>query len=133
MSAPFERQTPDLIGANETLRPLRDGILLEPLDWNPSHVIELVRFGRPLRGVVKAVGPGAYVKRYLKNEQGQRCAVRETKAFVPTEVKPGDIVELGGLNIFDGLGYQFQDVMLQGKTHLLCTEKDVCVVSDGCA
>lgn len=129
MSQPFERKTADIIGPTEKLRMLRDGILLEPLDWQPSHVIELVRFGRPLRGIVKAIGPGCYRKRYLKNEQGQRCAVRETSAYIPTEVKVGDIVELGGLNIFDGQGYQFQDVMIEGKTHLLCREADVCGVA----
>lgn len=131
MTGPFERQTPDLIGPHERLRPIRDGILLEPLDWNPSHVIELVRFGRPLRGVVKAVGPGAYQKIYLKNAEGQRCGYKDTMIFTPTDVKPGDVVELGGLSTFDGAGYQFQDVMIDGKTHLLCTEKDVCVVTGG--
>lgn len=130
MSGPFERKITDIVPPGQTLRPLRDGILLEPLDWDPSHVIDLVRFGRPLRGIVKAVGPGAYRKSYLKNSEGQRCAVRETAAFIPTEVKPGDIVELGGLNIFDGEGYSFQDVMLDGKTHLLCREADVCGVDD---
>jgi hypothetical protein len=130
VSGPFDSKTPDIIAAGETLRPLRDGILLEPLDWQPSHVIDLVRFGRPLRGIVRAVGPGVYAKRYLKNAEGQRCAVRDTAAFIPTQVKPCDIVELGGLNIFDGQGYQFQDVMLNGKTYLLCREADVCGVAD---
>ena len=130
MKGPFDAKTPDIVAEGETLRPLRDGILLEPLDWNPSHVIDLVRFGRPLRGIVRAVGPGAYRKRYLKNSEGQRCAVRETSAFIPTEVKPGDVVELGGLNAFNGEGYQFQDVMLNGKTHLLCREADVCGVAN---
>lgn len=129
MSGPFERQTPDLIGPTETLRPLRDGILLEPLDWNPSHVIDLVRFGRPLRGIVKAVGPGAYKKVYLKNSEGQRCGYKDTMIFMPTEVKVGDTVELGGLNIFDGEGYKFDDIMVDGKTHLLCREADVCGVT----
>lgn len=131
MSGPFDSKTTDIVSQGEKIRPLRDGILLEPLDWNPSHVIELVRFGRPLRGIVKAVGPGCYQKRYTKNAEGQRASVRETAIFTPTEVKPGDVVELGGLNIFDGLGYKFQDVMVDGKTHLLCREADVCGVSDG--
>lgn len=135
MSGPFDSQTTDIVPAGETLRPIRDGILLEPLDWNPSHVIELVRFGRPLRGIVRAVGPGAYEKRYEykiddKTGRRERSAVRETSIFRPTQVKVGDTVELGGLSTFDGAGYQFQDVMFEGKTHLLCTEKDVCGITN---
>lgn len=131
MTGPFDSKTTNTLAAGETLRPLRDGIVLEPLDWNPSHVIELVRFGRPLRGIVKAVGPGAYKKVYLKNSEGQRCGYKDTMIFMPTEVKPGDVVELGGLNAFDGEGYRFEDVVLDGKTHLLCREADVCGVTDG--
>lgn len=135
MTVPFESKTPDIIAPTERLRPLRDGILLEPLDFQPNHVIELVRFGRPLRGIVRAVGKGAYEKRWLytTTETGnrQRCGYEDTMNFIPTQVKPGDVVELGGLNVFDGLGYQFQDVMVDGKMHLLCSEKDVCGVVDG--
>jgi len=136
MNDPFESKTPDIVAQGETLRPLRDGILLEPLDWQPSHVIDLVRFGRPLRGIVRAVGPGAYEKRYDykiddKTGRRERTAVRDTAIFRPTQVHVGDTVELGGLNIFSGEGYRFQDVMVDGKTHLLCREADVCGVTDG--
>lgn len=128
--ATIERRTPDIIPSHERLRPIRDRILVKPLDWAPSKLLEVVRFGRPLRGIVKAVGPGDYRKRYRKNDKGERCGFEYTTTFVPTQVKPGDMVELGGLNIFDGQGYSFQDVMIEGETHLLCTEKDVCAVHD---
>jgi len=135
VTLPFERKIVDIVAPGETLRMLRDNILLEPIDWQPSHVIDLVRFGRPLRGIVKAIGPGCYQKRwrYTTTKEGnrQRCGYQDTLTFVPTEVKPGDIVELGGLNVFDGQGYQFQDVMIEGKTHLICREADVCGVADG--
>lgn len=128
MSLPFERAPSVIFG---TLRPLRDGLLVEPLDWEPSKVLDIVRYGRPLRGIVRATGPGAFQKRYLKNDQGQRCGYKDTSIFVPVEVKPGQLVELGGLDAFDGKGYDFQEVIVGGKRHLLCTEKDVCAVHDG--
>jgi hypothetical protein len=52
------------------------------------------------------------------------------RRFQPTEVKPGDIVELGGLNQFDGQGYQFTEVFLNGVRHLVCSERDVVIVRD---
>lgn len=127
---PFDAKTPNIIAAGQTLRMLRDNILLEPLDWHPSHVIELVRFGRPLRGIVKAIGPGCYKKvwTYITTPDGnrQRSSYKDTMIFQPTDVRVGDVVELGGKEAFDGEGYKFEDLMIDGKTHLLVTEKDVC-------
>jgi len=131
VSAPFERAACDSVAPQERVRPLRDTLLIEPLDWQPSTCVEVVREGRPVRGRVIATGPGAYAKRYLTNREGQRCGYKDTHTFIPTEVKPGDIVELGGLNIFDGKGYQFQEILVDGKLHLLCSEKDVCGIRQG--
>jgi hypothetical protein len=39
-------------------RPLGDRILLRPLAWKPSEILEVVRNGRTLRGEVMAIGPG---------------------------------------------------------------------------
>lgn len=113
---------------NGTLRPLRDKIVVKPLDWEPSKIISVVRKGRPLRGTIVAVGPGTYLKKYRKDANGQRKSFTLSPFFQRTEVKPGDVVELGGLNQFDGLGYQFAEVVLNGELHLICSEKDVCVV-----
>ncbi len=37
----------------------------------------------------------------------------------------GDVVELGGLNIFDGKGYEFPPVMVGLESMLIATERDV--------
>ncbi len=108
------------------LRPLRDRMVVKPMEWDASSTIIAIRHGRAVRGRVVAIGPGAYRKKYSKD----RSKVSETTVFVPAEVKPGDIVELGGLNIFDGRGYAFPEVIIDGEVHILCQEQDVCVVRD---
>lgn len=108
------------------LRPMRDGIVVKPLPWEPSKTVIAVRHGRPLRGVVVAVGRGNHRKLYREN----RTKYVLSKHFTPTDVKPGDVVELGGLNAFDGEGYSFPRVMIGTELHLLCSEKDVAIVRD---
>lgn len=112
------------------LRMRGDRILLRPLKWEPSKIIEVVRHGRPLRGEVVAIGPGIHpISKRIKQADG-RMRVEYSRIFRPTQVKVGDIVELGGLNIFDGKGYDFTEVIVGNETMLLCTERDVCGVVD---
>lgn len=106
---------------NGTLRPLGDRIVLKPLEWKPSEIVDVIRHGRPLRGEVVAIGPGCNPKRYAPD----RSSFKYMKRFQPTVVKPGDVVELGGLSTFDGIGYQFEEVVIGTEVHLICTEKDV--------
>jgi co-chaperonin GroES (HSP10) len=113
---------------NGTLRPLRDKIIVKPLDWEPSKIISVVRKGRPLRGTVVAVGPGYHPKKYERDRNGNRKSYKLSKHFQRLEVKPGDVVELGGSDVFDGLGYQFQEVVIGTELHLICSEQDVCGV-----
>lgn len=114
-----------IVPRDQTIRPLRDKILLKPLEWKPSEILEVVRHGRPLRGEVIAVGPGSHPKKYKAGPKGPRSLMDYSKRFQPTEVKVGDIVELGGLNIFDGKGYQFTEVMHGTELLLICQEADV--------
>ena len=108
------------------IRPLRDQIIVKPLEWRPSAIIHIAGNKRaPLRGIVVAVGPGQRVKKYWKNSQGQRHLMGETGQVIPTEVRPGDVVELGGLELD---GYKFQQVDIEGVQHLICQEQDVCFV-----
>lgn len=111
---------------NGTLRMIGDRILVKPLDWDASKSIIAIRHGRPVRGEVIAVGPGENPKKYKDG----RSKFDYAKRFVRTEVKPGDIVELGGLNIFDGLGYAFSEVLIGTEFHIICNEKDVAIVRD---
>lgn len=118
------------------LRMTSDRILFKPLDWSGKDVhgedsrLHVIRSGRPLRGTVVAVGPGHNPVSKRTNIAGGKRRIDYSKHFRPTEVKPGDVVELGGLNQFDGAGYQFTEVIYNGELHLICQERDVACVRD---
>jgi hypothetical protein len=94
--------TPEIVTG--TLRMLQDRLLIKPLDWNGEQVhgadsrIIVMRDGRPVRGTVVAVGPGRhpFIRKGRTND-GRHTRVEVSKRFQPTEVKVGDVVELGGL------------------------------------
>jgi co-chaperonin GroES (HSP10) len=115
---------------NGTLRMTGDRILLKPMDWDASKTIIAIRHGRPVRGEVVAVGPGHNPIKYKPNAMGKKAKMDYSPHFRPTEVKVGDIVELGGLNAYDGKGYQFTEVVYNGLTHIICQERDVVIVRD---
>lgn len=105
------------------LRPLRDQIILHPLAWRPSAVIEVAGDKRrTLRGVVVAVGPGERVKKYWRDSRGQKCKMGETGQVIPTELCPGDVVEIGGLELD---GYRFQSTYLDGQQYVIIQQQDV--------
>lgn len=105
---------------NGTLRPLRDHIVVKPLNWQPSKIIQIAGDTRkPLRGVVVAVGPGVYPWIYNKD----RSKRWPSKQFRKTEVKVGDTVELGGL---ENGGYSFPQVIIGTELHVVAREADVC-------
>lgn len=126
IGAAIERTTSTLIAQTDKVRPLADRIFLKPLEWDASAIIIAIREGRPVRGIALACGPGAYRKRYNKD----RSKVYETNAWVPMSVKPGDIVEFGGLNIFDGKGYIFEELIWGLDRCLVVTEKDICFIRE---
>jgi co-chaperonin GroES (HSP10) len=99
-------------------KPLGDRMLVKPLKVELSTTIEAHWRGRTLRGQVVAVGPGEYPNIY----NADRSKVRKSRVFRPTEVKVGDIVELGGIDIG---GYAFPRIMYRGEEHVLASEKDV--------
>lgn len=108
------------------VRMLQDRILLRPLAWEPSKILEVVRFGRALRGVVMAIGPGHNPLKYRK-VNGKKL-MDYSKRFRPTEVRVGDVVELGGLNVFDGKGYEFPEVIVGTERMIICCERDVTMI-----
>ena len=115
----LERRTTDFIGSKETIRPLRDHIVVKPIAWEPSKVIKIAGDTRkPLRGTVVAVGPGCYPKRYNKD----RSKTWDSKVFQRTQVRVGDLVELGGLEIN---GYEFPQILIGNELHIICREADV--------
>ena len=122
--ARIDNDTTSYVGANENVRPLRDHIVLEPLGWESS--LEVAYSGKPIRGRVLAVGPGHYPKRY-NGPKGRRTKMWDSKAFQPTDLKVGDVVELGGLEI----GGFLHPTFTWGKRKVvLCREADVIGVRD---
>ena len=111
----------NILPAGTKLRMTGDRILIRPLEWDASKIIIAIRDGRPVRGEVVAVGPGRHPIKYANG----RSVMKLSNHFQPTEVKVGDIVELGGLNIFDGKGYQFPELVIGTETFLVITERDV--------
>jgi co-chaperonin GroES (HSP10) len=109
------------VKADERIRPLRDQIVLEPLDWEPSKTLTVAYRGKALRGKVRAVGPGRYLLKY-DGPKGRRTKSWLSSLFRPTEVKVGDVVELGGLEIG---GYLFPTIRWGDKDVVLCREGDV--------
>lgn len=123
--------TSTIFPAGTTLRLLRDRLLLRPLDWTPSRIITVIRRGRPVRGVVEAIGPGRLLRRYRPHptDPYKRTYV-DTARFIPTELRVGDVVELGGLNQFNGEGYSFPQVTIGTETFLIVQEQDICFVHE---
>jgi co-chaperonin GroES (HSP10) len=121
----IEPRRTEIFGKRDRIRPLRDHILVKPLDWKPSSVLYVANQGRkPLRGIVVSVGPGLYPKRYNRD----RSKTWDSRVFRRCEVIPGDCVELGGLEIN---GYSFPEILIDNVVHLIAREEDVCgIVTD---
>lgn len=113
------------IAPDEQIRPMHDYVIIEPLGVVHSVILAVIEHTKPLRGVVKAVGKGHYPLRY-DNEKGRRTRMWRSSVFQNTEVKVGDVVELGSIRI-DGRisGYSFQTFMWGSKEHLICREADI--------
>lgn len=113
------------IYAHEKIRPLRDWMVIEPLPVAHSSILVVLEDMKPTRGLVKAIGPGCYPKKYDHPDKHKRTKMWDSKHFLPTQIKVGDIVDLGGREI---KGYAFQSFLWGDKPHLMCREPDVCGV-----
>lgn len=102
-----------------SLRMLGDRILVKPIELKLSSIVIAFHRGKTVRGEVVAVGPGEYPNKF----NAERSKVWKSKVFRATEVRVGDLVELGGLDIG---GYAFPQIILNGIMHLIASEKDVC-------
>lgn len=83
--------------------------------------------GEAVRGEVVAAGPGRYpnIHRRGKKDGKEWRTVSPSKHFRPTEVKIGDIVQLGGMELG---GYLFPHIQINGIDHILCSEQDVAAI-----
>jgi hypothetical protein len=118
-------ETRAYVPAEATIRPLRDVIICEVLDWKPSQTIAVIYQGKPLRGRIRAIGRGTYPKRY-NGRKGVRTKTWDSNTFVPTECKVGDEIELGGLEL---RGYLFGTFRWGTMTCVICREEDVATVT----
>ena len=111
-----------ILPASAVLKMRHDYMAVEPLGVFHSLVLAVVERIRPVRGIVKAIGPGTYPNRYDHPDKHRRTKMWKSRTFQPTQVQVGDIVELG---MVDGNGYAFQTFLWGDTVHLICTERDV--------
>lgn len=112
----------EFVPAKSKIRPLRDHIVVEPLPAEPTIILDTI--WKPIRGKVLAVGPGHFPKRY-DGPKGKRTKSWDSKAFLPCDVKVGDLVELGGRE----LGGYLHCTLRWGKREVvLCREADVALI-----
>jgi hypothetical protein len=111
------------------VRPLRDQIIIKPLAFNLSTAIDAEWAGEVIGGRVVAVGPGCYPNIHARGFKDGKPyhTIRESKHFRPTELKVGDIVHLGGMELG---GYLWPKVWFEGDWCVLCREQDVAVLED---
>jgi co-chaperonin GroES (HSP10) len=121
--AQFASDSLTFIPESAKIRPLRDQMIVEPLDVVYSKYIFLEPKTKPLRGIVKAIGPGVYPKQYDYPDKHKRTKMWEGTVFRPCDVKVGDIVQLGGMQLG---GYAFEQFWWGDRIHLHCREADVC-------
>jgi hypothetical protein len=114
--------------------PTEDWLIIEPLPPRLSQTIEANWNGEVVRGKVIAAGPGKYPNLHTRGfkpgkdgKSEQFRTVKKSKVFVPTEVKPGEIVNVGGMDIG---GYLWKHVMVDGKDCVWVMEADVCFIED---
>lgn len=117
----------DYLPPGQSLRPLRDQIVVRVVNFEWSDILVGTYHGKPVQGEVVAAGPGKFPYIHARGERdGKRFhEIRESTYFRATEVKPGDFVFLDGLQ--DG-GRPFEMVMIAGEQHVVCSEQDVAVV-----
>lgn len=130
MNARVERRTPDFIAPWETLRPLRDRILGRVLPLKLSQTIHADWKGGAVRCEIIAAGPGRYPTRYRRGtKDGKEYRTVDTaRTFRPTEVRPGMIVHLGGMELD---GYIWPRVYIGNEEHVLFQEDDIAGVEHG--
>jgi hypothetical protein len=112
-----------IVPADVKLRCLRDQMIVQPLDVIHSRYLIVQSKVKPMRGIVKVIGPGHYPHRYDHQDKHKRTKMFAGTRFRPTEVKVGDIIHLGGL---ENGGYAFETFIWGDRLHLHCREADVC-------
>jgi hypothetical protein len=135
-AAPGVRQGNELltwIRADERIRTIGDKIAIEPLPLDLNSELEVIYRGKPVRGIVRAVGPGHNPIKYLDSQgrrtqrRGDRKTLTYSRHFLPCDLKLGDVVDIGGLDIG---GYLFPLIRWGDIEVVICTERDVCLIDE---
>lgn len=92
--AELSHKTTAYIPADAVIRPLRDQIILEPVDNAFSSLIIVIDESKPIRGIVRAIGPGVYPIKYDHVEKHKRTKMWWGKHLRPCDVKVGDLVSI---------------------------------------
>lgn len=93
------------------IRPLRDRIVIKPIDEKLSTVLEVVQFDKKVhRGEVLAVGPS------VKFDEVSRPRG-------PTDAQVGDTVRFTEI-------YKFPDIIDHGERVLILQEADICFIEE---
>jgi hypothetical protein len=111
------------VPVDKQIRCRRDYMIVQPLEIDHHVSFIVLEDTKPVRGIVKSVGPGTYPKKYDHPDKHRRTKTWDGKHFLATEVKPGDVVELGSPQ--DARGYNFQTFLWGDQLHLICRELDV--------
>lgn len=132
----MDGNTDNYIPASVAIKPLHDRILVQPLDVTYSRTIQVIYRTQPLRGIILACGPGHYPIKYrygTKDGKRVKVAAIHTGQRRPIEVKPGDLVELGGTHDTpDGKGrrgYSWESFYWGDRFVIWATERDVCGIT----
>jgi len=130
----LERPRYDAPPTGTRLRPLRDKILVKVMTKELSDSVIANWAGKPVLGIVVAAGPGRYpnihTRGFRPGVNGEPVPfheIRISKVFRPTEVKVGQVVEFGGMEIG---GYALNQVFIDGELHILTSEQDVVAVHE---
>jgi hypothetical protein len=115
-------ETIDFIPESCVLKPLRDQMIVEPINVVHSKVLIVPpHTSKLVRAKVLAIGPGHWPNRY-NGKKGKRTKVMAGSVFVPTEVRVGQIVHLDGR----GSGKSVFDAFYHGDKYCLhAREADV--------
>lgn len=108
---------------HENIRPLRDQLVVEPLERQFSPTILVVHEAKPVRGIVRAAGPGVYLNGYDHPEKHKRTKMWATVKFRQTQVKVGQIVQWED-------NRDFLTFFWGSKLMLILREEDVVGVSE---